>query len=272
VVLVLWLMWRRQWRAAVAMVVSGITVGIGSFLVAGNPADTLTWLRGYQSVNSALVTVYANNLALHGLVLRLFSSTPSAVPWLLAPWLVPVMDIVAAVWLAVLCVGALKGNTGRVLESSRETSDTNRLLLESGLVLAIGMTLGPLTEGDHLVLLLPGFVAVVEVVRHTRRASADVRVAWNWAALSWSAVMASELSPIPYTNFAGINITQLVGVRPAGLVALWTGRIALLLLALVLTTAHAMRVQSRLAEARSSVTAGEHAITAGVGPIEQSIS
>jgi hypothetical protein len=206
-------------RAAGATLVCAFILGFGSFLVAGGPEHALGWVRDYLTVISTLVVVYSNNLALHGLVLRLFTSTPSTVPWLLAPWVVPVVDMAATVWLTVVCVRALTWNRDRPVLPGGMASDPSRLLLESGLVLAIGMTLGPLTEGDHLVLLIPGFVAVVGIVLRTCQAPPSVRIAWNWAAISWTLVMAAEFSPVPYRHLAGINITQLVGVRPTGLIA-----------------------------------------------------
>lgn len=250
IVLALYLLWRRQWRAVRWLLITTIlTVGV-PFLLIGGSRGPIAGLREYSNIAATYVANQTNNLALHGLIGRLFTSTPGAAPWLLLPWIVPLIDAVAAGFFAFLSIRAFGGMSSFSRERSPATrsADEVRLVLECSLVLTIGLTLGPVTEPDYLLLLLPGFVAVLCMAWRTRM---TLQRTWNWAATVWILLFASLLAPTPGTTLAGPEVTHIVGTRPAGLAVLWTGRITVLLVVVIVASSRALYSERSSTIARS---------------------
>jgi hypothetical protein len=97
---VLWLAWRRDWRALRGVALGGAAVTAAGLLVFG-PHAYVDWLEAAGAVSW---TWGAMNASIHGMLTRAFTVTPYHAPIVVAPWLVlPAwvlagVGVVAAVW------------------------------------------------------------------------------------------------------------------------------------------------------------------------------
>lgn len=234
-VLVVFLLLRRQYRAAATSVATAATLFAASFLVmAPQGLDPLHgWIDASRYDANAPFTTQLDNYALHGLLERLFSTNGFVTAWADNSLL---LNGFAAL-LGVLLVAAVLYALPRGWHGA-ENADL--FLLEIGFFLAAAMTYGPLTEGDHLFLLLPGLVGA------TYLAWRDVRLhAWSRrvvAAVAWFVLFSMLASP--FLKTLGTNPFLLTS-HPHGIALLWTGRIGFLLLAVTGITALALRQEQR---------------------------
>lgn len=83
-VLIVYLLWKRAWRAAIATVCTSLTVLVVSFAITWprTVATLLGWLRaaGYEA--STTFSGRPDNVSIHGLVLRLFDPNPYTRTWI----------------------------------------------------------------------------------------------------------------------------------------------------------------------------------------------
>jgi len=136
-VLVLYLLWRREWKAALAT--SAITAGLLVLSFAPtfvNGFDAVEgWIRISREYGAAASTVQPDSHSLHALVLRLFTTNAYSTPWIDSQALLHVGTVLLALTLVALLFIALPPRA----MGERERTPA-RVLAESGLVIALAMT------------------------------------------------------------------------------------------------------------------------------------
>ncbi len=232
--LLVYLVWRKSWREAV---VGGATAGL-LFLVSFVP-PLLDGYGHFLQVFHGWVRVthwYAasprpDNLSLYGLIRRLCVPNPYVHAWITdrsVPGWVGV--VVAAALILVYLVSVARNGPA-------PSAHPGRVLVEAGLVLGLGMAYGPLTEGDHLILLLPVMIGSAWLAWEQR--DTGNLAAWRCAAAAWMILLLWLLIPVqlPLFGLPGYaDWTPVFGLR-----ILLTGQIGLLVLAASVLTAHALR-------------------------------
>ncbi|MGE5595663.1 MAG: hypothetical protein ACM3S1_06450, partial [Hyphomicrobiales bacterium] len=118
----------------------------------------------------------------------------------------------------------------RGLGAPRERErDGTWMLLEVSVVMLAMQVYGPLTEGEHLVMLFPALAAVVLLA-----AGGELRPVAGWIALAaWAAFAVGYLSPI---KGLAITSTSLAPTAPSGAAILLTGRLTFLLAILLVVS------------------------------------
>ncbi len=211
-VLPAWLAWRRRYREAALS--AGFGVALVALSFAASPESWAGFRESMAYYSSAMgAGGRPDNYALHGLWLRLFEANPYATPWAVVPGLPVALTAASGLALAALFAVAFP----RDGEQSPP-----QILLELGSVALIACALGPLSNGSHLWLALPGLVGSWLVARE--RGGRWRFVFWGWAAL-----FALRLSPVrmPWTP------NGLEWVAPSGLGVLFTGAHAVTMVSLV---------------------------------------
>lgn len=220
-VLVFWLLWRRHYREGLVCAALGGAIIVASFL------PTLGSLSGFEDS----MTYYSSptgaggrpdNIALHGLWSRLVVETPYAHAWVVAPWLLRPLDALTAAALALLFAVSFP-------RGSKE-----RPLVEVGAVMLSASLFGPLANGSHLWLTLPGLFGAWALAREDRR--------WRWAAWAWTALFVFRLAPVrlPFGNAFG-SPDGISWVAPGGLGVLVTGLGAAVMLGVLVVMATVRR-------------------------------
>jgi hypothetical protein len=172
--LALFLLWRRDFRFALAAIGSTLVLGLAPFLLLGQRAWSDFWTAwGFWS-NQYLP--FLHNEAPKGVLARLFTVNPAARPLTVTPTLVTVLWVVVVLVVLGLAVSVI---------STRPLRRDSAPLLEVGLVIEAIMLVSPLTERPYfLFLLIPliGLFCWVREVgvtdRFTRRAAAAAAVVW----------------------------------------------------------------------------------------------
>ena len=195
-VLVLWLLWRRAWKAAAVSVATSATVMLLSFAPIG-VSSIRGWIDASRYNSDAPFAARPDNEAMHGLLLRLFQANPFTQPWLNSAMLFYALDaaVIVAVIAIFLLVAPRHGGALNQHGAASDSSDPPMLLVESGLLISLAMVYGPLTEGDHFFALLPALTGIIVVAM---RAPAAIRMRWLVAATAWCAFFALQAAPIQY--------------------------------------------------------------------------
>lgn len=142
IVLVVFLLWKREFKFAIVTFVTFLGLLIGPFLWLGGQTfqDQLTVWRFWSNQYVA----YAQNIAPKGVLTRLFTVNPVVRPIVAAPLLV------TALWL--LCVAVILILTLAVVSPTPLQRNT-RTLLEIGLAITALFLMSPLTEWPYLLVL-----------------------------------------------------------------------------------------------------------------------
>ena len=239
-ILVLYLLWRRQWRTAFISIATAGSLLLVSFVPTFLHGSTVwqSWVQISRTRSSdALVASRPDNLSIHGLLLRLFHDNLFTTPLASNSSLLSLSEVFMVVLGIVLLVLVL----GWPLSHSDRTHGVP-LLLDVGCTLGISMAIGPLTEGDHLMLLIPCLVGVLifahgQAVRETRTAAL-----WLSTAAAWAVIFLIRSSPWRL----GIGVADGASWRHlSGLPILLTGQYGLLLLAASALLAAALAADRR---------------------------
>ena len=226
VVLLLYLAWRCRWRAFFAMGISGAVILVASFLpheITGN-SMVGSWLGNASEVGRPPYIGFPYNLSLYGLVVRTFTQTSFAEPWIVSHTLYLACSLVLAVIpIAVLLLTVPPGRP-------RRPNDPLMIFVEGGLVLTLMFACGPIAEANHLLSLAPVAIAVLRLAFGSPDAVRRHR--WLPAAIAWIVLLVAILGPLKVLSW-----TDSIAGVPAGIQVLFTGRVGFLLLAAALTTA-----------------------------------
>jgi hypothetical protein len=236
IVLAAYFLWRRRsWTAAWLVGSAAVLVALSFAPLRPWPHAIHQWLRAMSSVATAS---HADNHSLYALLL--YAATGgNAFLW---PWqyqksiLLPgVLTLVAALML-VLALG-LGSRPALVL---RERVMPAWVLVEAGCVFAAALAFGPLTETDHLLLLLPAAAGTAIVA--FRLEDAAVRRFWLAAVAAWLLLALFIAGPVGSTLLDAPATLHIHGAR---LMALWLSMPGWLLLCILLLTAQAIRALDR---------------------------
>lgn len=148
IVLVVFLLWKREYKFAITTAISFLVLLIGPFLWLGGQtwSDQLTVWRFWSNQYVA----YAQNIAPKGVLARLFTVNPVVRPITAAPILVTVGWLLIVLAIVVLTVA--------VVSPAPLRRDT-RSLLEIGLVISALYLMSPLSEWPYLLVLAIPLIA-----------------------------------------------------------------------------------------------------------------
>jgi hypothetical protein len=219
-IFVLYLAWRREWRAVLTTgIVAALALAL-SFMpaVLGGQLSLGGWLAISEYYSSPPHATRPDNQSLYGLFLRLFTTNPFTLPWLDAPRLVPVLMLVFAACAAVVVLRLTPARPiGRVEGAERAT-----ILLHAGLVYAFALGLGPLTQGDYLFYVVPGCAGVLLVAAERHAAGGRLSTRWSVVRVIWLAAFVQVF--LPWLWYWGIAFPD-DWVPIGGLRLLLTGRV-----------------------------------------------
>jgi hypothetical protein len=186
-VIVLFLLRRGDWRtAATTFALSGVVFLLSFLPTFPNALDTFWgWREVTQHYAAPAYAANPLNQSFYGFGLRLFTENDFSQPWVIAPMLALLM-LVAAGFVA---VGAFWINAGAP-DTQDRTQDGAYDLLGFAASLAALMSLGPVTEGDHLYFGLPGLAGSLAIAWRKLRANAPDARLWLIVALPWLAIAA----------------------------------------------------------------------------------
>lgn len=232
-VLIVYLLWRRAWRQAAAAAATGITLFAisGAIALAVDSGMLGDWWRSSRYDASPPFTTQTDNMSLVAMLQRMFSAEINTSPLVDSALALNASSFALAAVLGVAWIVAMR--YGRRLSELRQPE----LLLEAGFVVALGMTFGPLTEGDHLYLTLPGLAGAAMLAAQAWGTAGARRPVL--ALLAWLALFACVSSPVGQFLIVQSSMTA---ERPATLVEiLWSGRVGFVLLTTTLLSAWALR-------------------------------
>lgn len=188
--IVLFIAKKGDYRTAVlTFMLSGIIFVLSFVLVFSHPIDVLfDWIAASHWHTSLPNVAKPDNQTFYGFLVRLFSESPFGMPVVVnryAPPLLmlPVIGTAVALFLA-----------GIAPAEKRDRSAVS--LLEIGIALALFMAAGPLMEGDHLFLLLPGFFGAILVCLDR-----DGERRWVVACALWAVAFTNLFLPLALNQF-----------------------------------------------------------------------
>lgn len=189
-IFVLYLLWKRAWKATGVSLVTGGVLMVISFLpllLSTGFASIQSWLQVSSYYSSGPMATRPDNYSLHGLFLRLFSNTLFVQPWLESQAILLLCEIALIALLAIILI--------RTISVAKLTNNQKPylILFEAGLYMALIMSYGPLTEGDHLMILLPSLVGVLFMAYQNQTRH------WLALAVVWVLVFLLYFSPISLT-------------------------------------------------------------------------
>ena len=226
-VVAIYFLLRRDWRMAFWTLGLGAAVFLGSFLPMGaNALDAFFgWREATHYFTSAPFALKGDSQAIYAMAMRLFTVNDYSTPWIANPLLVYVTVAVASVIAAAFGYLGLYANRGALPSTAHQ--DRAELLLECMMVVALFMAIGPLTEGDHMILTFAGLAAALIVgMRHIQARSA-ASPWWIAAIIAWALPAIFLVTPktLPFTYG-----TYLTWFNLEGFEILLTGRSGLLML------------------------------------------
>lgn len=182
-VLALYLAWRRQWRASALCLALGVGAIVLSFipvLVRSPEAlDSFAAMAHYYAA-SDLAGGRPDNISMHGLAIRLFEANRYTVPFINSHRVTVALEALTVLVLAAPFL--MRWTDGARKPSSAE------LLVQVTMAMAVPLVWGPMTNGSHLMLLLPGLVGVWMLARTDKR--------WRSVAAIWSALFLFRMAPV----------------------------------------------------------------------------
>jgi hypothetical protein len=192
---------RRDWRMASWTLGLGAAVFFVSFLPSGfNALDTWNgWRQATDYFTSAPFVTKPDNQSAYGFALRAFTDTPYATPLVDNGKLVPVfMAAIVSLAGSLAIVGLHKERRDdmRPLGPAPAT-----LLLECAMIVALVMACGPLTQGNHMLIMLGGLAATLIVGVGRICAGSPVARWWIAAIATWGVIAFFVVYPkiIPFT-------------------------------------------------------------------------
>jgi alpha-1,2-mannosyltransferase len=172
--LALLLLWRRDFRFALATIVSAVVLGFAPFLVLSPRAWNDFWTAWGFWANQFVA--FLHNESVKGVLARLFTINPAVHPLVVAPAAVTIIWLVVAVVVVGLTVA---------VTSARPLCRDSLSLLEMGLAVEAMMLVSPLTERPYFLFLLIPLLGLFCWVREVGVTDRFVRRAALAAVLGW---------------------------------------------------------------------------------------
>jgi hypothetical protein len=221
---------RADWR----MVRWGLGMGAAVFVTSFLPTlpsmieAALGWREATQYFTSPPFVTKPDNQSAYGMLLRMFTDTPFSTPWVNNPAFIPAfMALAIALAGALAIVGLYLGKRGPDDEEARIAPAPALLLLECSMVLALAMFCGPLTEGNHMILVLAGLAGALIVGAERIKAKSAQSLLWLVAIAAWLLPALFVVFPKSLSFTYGLEVTW---DDLSGLEILLSGRSAILLL------------------------------------------
>lgn len=211
--MVFYLMRRGQWREALATLLASSLLFVGSFvpLLPISLEVFKSWLQASHWHSAFPNVAKPTNETFYGLFYRLFADNEFTTPWMVHPgviqWLmIPVLLLaIGGIYFGVSSPGR------RAATPLAEVGAHD--LLEVGLTLGLVMSCGPLMEGPHMFMLLPGLFGAAMLAQTRWRANAPTKWWWLAAAASWSLIFAFFTIPISTPVVAPFSWGRLSGLE-----------------------------------------------------------
>jgi hypothetical protein len=177
-IIVLYLLLRKQWIPA-ALVVGLAAVLFGaSFLPFGANAPTVfwDWLESSHWRTSLPIVAQGDNQSLYGMFMRMMTESYFSSPWFNLPSLVPwiMVPFVATASILTLCAVPRSPIPDNAIASGEGPIS----LVHIGILLGFALSCGPLMEGSHIFLVIPGLVGVAMMARRRLSAGAPSSDLW----------------------------------------------------------------------------------------------
>ncbi|WP_374575558.1 glycosyltransferase family 87 protein [Phenylobacterium sp.] len=185
-VVVLLSLGRREWKLAAATFVLSGLIFAASFLpaIAVLKETFLGWMASSRYYTAFDFSVQPNHQSLWSLFLRMFNENRYGGHWLDAAWLTPALIVPITALLVWLLAQALPRRAPTA--SAAEAGGLS--LLEAGMVLAAWMCVAPTTEGDHILLVVPGLVGAAMLAKSRLADRTPSAPLWAAALASWALV------------------------------------------------------------------------------------
>ncbi len=206
-VLLAFLLWKREFALVSRALIATLALFLVPFVRLGSAAfGDLTVLWSFWSTR---YVAFDENLAPRGLLERLLTVNPVAVPVMVAPWLAIVLWLVTAVVVACLCLAVV---------APRPLRPDPRSLMEIGTIVSAGLLVSPLTEAPYLVFLIVPWVAAVVYLRQLGWQRPAVRRSAAALLGLWALLLIPHRSTLewrPDTGLASWMLTVMVTAAPA---------------------------------------------------------
>ncbi|MBC7767919.1 MAG: DUF2029 domain-containing protein [Phycisphaerales bacterium] len=238
-VIVLFLLRQGAWKTALmTFVLSGVIFWASFLPTFPNVFDTFqSWRETTQHYASPAYAANPLNQSFYALGLRLFTVNDFSQPWADAPilaFLVPALAALAAGF--VFWITAAPQKHGAAHEAGAY------LLLRFGAALAALLSLGPVTEGDHLFFVLPGLFGAMALTWSRVRAQSADQLLWIGVTAAWLLLAAVLAWPRQLLLYFGDEASW-AHLKGAGI--LLSGANAFLLMGAAAPTAIALRRESK---------------------------
>ena len=237
-IVLIYFLWRRQWKTAFTIGLTSATLLVVSFIppyISLGLPGVLHWLETSAYYSSHAIAARPDNYSWNGILLRLFSANYFTTPWVESDLLYRAISLGALALFAGLFGLAVPG---RRAATRSPIGPAPLMLAEVGLLIGLTMTLGPMTEQDHLLMLTPGLAGVLLIAYQSYQSQSAQRGAWLAAAVAWVVFYMLLFPPIPLSY--GLPPSS-AWVRLTGASILLTARIGLMLLILTGLLARALR-------------------------------
>ncbi len=237
-VMVFFLLRRRDWWTAGFVVGASAVIFALSFMpmVENLWSTFFGWLEATRIYAQYDQAAKPDNQSFNGLFIRLFSENPFSVPYVNNPRLVNVLllpVVGVAVWAYLYAVPA-----GTPLREPPEQS-RQRSLLELGLLIALSLSCGPLSLGDHLFVALPVLAASLMFTARSFANNSPNRFLWVTVCIAWGLAFIVLLSPVRLPFEVGNPDTW--GTKAEGLWIFISGRHGIAMMVASLLTAYVIR-------------------------------
>mgnify|MGYP000703188304 CR=1 FL=1 len=191
-----------------------------------------SWRDTTQHYASPLYAANPLNQSFYALGLRLFTDNDFSQPWLVSPFLAAAVPVLALILAALVFWVAARPRTASADEEGMLT------LTRFGAALGAVMSLGPVTEGDHLYFVLPGAIGAFALTWRRVREDSPAARPWLIASAAWLVLVTVLAWPRELLLYFGDPETW-VHLRGAGI--LLSGANGILLLTAASLTALALR-------------------------------
>jgi hypothetical protein len=237
----LYFFWKRDYRTAIVCLTTTIILVSLSFapLVLSNGLSVVqNWRSASAYFTYGDMASRPDNMSLHGLLLRLFSDNLYTIPWVdsaLIRLLIEGMLVLGALIIFVTAVP-------RRIDQFALEEGTHAVFAEVGLLLGLTMSIGPLMEGSHLLLLVPGVVATLSIAIRYVSQQHTSRAIWWWEIASIVVFLIWLTSPV------NINVglpSPYAWTPLTGLSILLTSTVGFYLFAMSILLAQALRRQRK---------------------------
>jgi len=191
---------------------SGLIFGLSFLPTYPDVFETFqSWRDTTQHYASPLYAANPLNQSFYALGLRLFTENDFSQPWLVSPFLAAAVPVLAFILAALVFWVAARPRAASAEEEGMLT------LTRFGAALDAVMSLGPVTEGDHLYFVLPGAIGAFALTWRRVRENSPTATPWLIASAAWLVLVTVLAWPRELLLYFG-SPESWVHLRGAGIV------------------------------------------------------